>query len=295
MISSETVRQLIENQFPQLSPVTVRMEGEGWDNTVYRVNETYIFRFPRRKVAVDLITVENALLPAIYRLLPIPVPNPVYVGVSSERYPFPFSGYRGLDGVPPYVVDLTDEQRAKSAHLLGRFLRALHQIPADQAVTMGATDSDTIGRMDLEKRVPMFHTKLAQAKQFGLIDDEAAMIQAIEGLPTDITARPVLVHGDLNFRNFLVGVDGVVSGIIDWGDVHIGQAAMDLTIAFSFLPHSARDAFRNAYGHISDVDWKLARFRSLYSNLVILLYAFDIGDERQLGEAKKALQLTLDD
>src|SRR5262245_20040456 len=51
-------KQLIEAQFPALRPVFARLVGEGWDNTAYLVNEAFIFRFPRRLVAVPLIKTE---------------------------------------------------------------------------------------------------------------------------------------------------------------------------------------------------------------------------------------------
>jgi len=54
---------LIGGQFPALAPPAIEPLGCGWDNTVYRVNERYVFRFPRRRIAVDLIATEPRCLP----------------------------------------------------------------------------------------------------------------------------------------------------------------------------------------------------------------------------------------
>src|SRR5690606_41432769 len=43
-----------------------------------------------------------------------------------------------------------------------------------------------------------------------------------------VEAVNVLLHGDLHFRNMLVNENGIVSGIIDWGDLSIGHPACDL-------------------------------------------------------------------
>ena len=53
-ITDDTARSLIETQFPALAPVWIDLLGIGWDNTAYRVNGEWVFRFPRREVAVNL-------------------------------------------------------------------------------------------------------------------------------------------------------------------------------------------------------------------------------------------------
>jgi aminoglycoside phosphotransferase (APT) family kinase protein len=67
--------------------------------------------------------------------------------------------------------------------------------------------------------------------------------------------------------------------VIDWGDAHLGDRALDLSIAFSFLPPAARPAFRAAYGPIDDATWDRARFRALFYGVVLVEYGLGIGDE----------------
>jgi aminoglycoside phosphotransferase (APT) family kinase protein len=69
-------------------------------------------------------------------------------------------------------------------------------------------------------------------------------------------------HGDLYSRHLLVE-NGALSGVIDWGDLHAGDPAVDLSVAHIFLPPSAHAIFRAAYGEISDERWHLARLRAL--------------------------------
>ena len=70
----------------------------GWDNTAFVVNDEWVFRFPRREIAVALIERESRLLPRIADELPLPVPRPDLVGAAEPRFPWPFSGYRALPG-----------------------------------------------------------------------------------------------------------------------------------------------------------------------------------------------------
>ena len=62
-VSASLARELIETQFPKLTPVGVEPLGVGWDNTAYRVNDKFVFRFPRRQIAVELIRTEARVLP----------------------------------------------------------------------------------------------------------------------------------------------------------------------------------------------------------------------------------------
>lgn len=65
VVSTPLARELIASQFPALSPAHVEPLASGWDNTVYRVNHQYVFRFPRRRLAVELLDVELRLLAVI--------------------------------------------------------------------------------------------------------------------------------------------------------------------------------------------------------------------------------------
>lgn len=45
-VTEPLVRLLLNRQFPQLSTLKIQEIGSGWDNTVYRVGDEYVFRFP---------------------------------------------------------------------------------------------------------------------------------------------------------------------------------------------------------------------------------------------------------
>ena len=73
--------------------------------------------------------------------------------------------------------------------------------------------------------------------------------------------------------------------MIDWGDVHLGDPALDLSIAFSFLPPAARSRFRQVYGAIDAATWQRARFRAIHYGALLVEYGRSIEDEalREMG------------
>jgi aminoglycoside phosphotransferase (APT) family kinase protein len=289
-VSPELARDLIELRFPALAPVRVESPSEGWDNVAYLVNGSYIFRFPRRGIAAGLIRTEAAVLPVIAPRLPLEVPVPLFAGEPEERFPWPFAGYRRIAGRTACRANLDDEQRRRAAVALGRFLRALHAVPREEADRAGA-GPDTLARLDVGKHRGMVTERLDELQAKGLWDDVRPWREIAEAMPADLPpGGPVLVHGDLYARHILVDDQSAPCGVIDWGDVHLGEPALDLSIAHGFLPPAARDAFRAAYGPIDEETWRKARFRALFHTVILLLYGADIGDADLIREARTALR-----
>lgn len=292
-VSAAQACTLIESQFPDLAPARIEPFGVGWDNTAYQVNEVFVFRFPRRRLGAECMEAEIAVLPHIAPGLPLPIPHPEFVGHPTEYYPWSFAGYRLLAGQTACAAALDEEQRTRLAKPLAHFLACLHAFTPPQIDTWG-TGPDTLDRLDVQKRVPKAHQSLEDVRQCGLLPDVALLFAIVDDIaqqhiPNQDTPI-VLVHGDLYARHLLVDETGALCGVIDWGDIHAGQAAVDLSIAHSFLPPTAHTAFRKAYGPIAETEWRMARFRAVYHSATVATYAHDTGDEALLGESITALR-----
>lgn len=72
-VPESLARALIEAQFDELAPIRIEPFGVGWDNTAFLVNETFVFRFPRRQIAVEFLEAEIRVLPHIAGRLPLPI------------------------------------------------------------------------------------------------------------------------------------------------------------------------------------------------------------------------------
>lgn len=273
--------RLIEGRFPKLAPVRLEPLGEGWDNTAFRVNGAFVFRFPRRAAAAHLIEKEAEFLPRLEAHLPLPVPRIRWLGEPADGYPYRFSGYPLLPGVTACRVPLADTDRGALAEPLAAFLRVLHGIPVD-AAEMESLPGDELQKANLARVLPRLAERISRCRpQLRPLVDRLAS--------AEITRRRCWLHGDLYARHLLLDDQRKLCGVIDWGDVHVGDPAMDLSIAFTFLPPGARKGFREAYGGVDDDTWSRAQFRALHYGVVLLEYGQGIGDDALTAAGAYAL------
>ncbi|MDN3955859.1 phosphotransferase [Sporolactobacillus laevolacticus] len=294
VVSEKLAKELVERQFPDLSPVTVTTLGEGYDNTVYLVNDCYVFRFPRRQIAVDLLNTEKGLLPKLAGTLPLQIAEPIYFGEPVEKvYPWPFMGYKLVRGNLPGV--LTEEKRVESAVVLAKFLRALHDFPVDQAKALGVPP-DMLGRLDIGKRKAALLERVDQMEALNLYGNVHNLRRYVgETGPVALSEQQCLVHGDMHIRNLIVDRHHVVTGVIDWGDVHIGDPAVDLSIIYSFLPKRGRDLFFEHYGRVDDSTKALAKWKAAFTTVSLIMYGHDMGNQEIVEACKQSLDLILED
>jgi aminoglycoside phosphotransferase (APT) family kinase protein len=282
-------KDLIEEQFPDLHPVSTRLLGAGWDNSAYLVNESFIFRFPRRQVAVPLIKTEIELLPWLSSRVPLRVPVPTYAGKPSVAYQWPFVGYALIPGKWLPAARLSDRERLALAIPLGQFLRDLHHISAEEARLHGA-GPDVLDRLNVELRRMATEERLTTLRRMGVIENCDQIEAVLNRAP--VVARPrsdALIHGDLHAGQMLVGADNQIRAVIDWGDVHVGDPAVDLAAVHAVLPSDAHPVFLEAYGPVDDVAWSAARARALWHTIAVLAHAADTGSIDMIDEAKQGL------
>ena len=264
-IDETLVKALLAEQFPELDAVSARLLGEGWDNSVWIVEEAWAFRFPRRAIAIPGVRRELDVLPRLAPLLPLPIPEPEFVGVPSERFQWPFFGAPLLPGREPADAGLADDDRIELGAQLGRFLCVLHRIDLDVVLPL-----DPLGRGDMPKQMSMAREQLPAA----VIGAASSLFDSAAELdpPTEV----VLVHGDLHLRHVLVE-RGALSGVIDWGDSCVGDPSIDLQIAWSLLPTGARARFFDAYGPIDDEREVRARVLAVRLCAMLAKYARSVG------------------
>jgi aminoglycoside phosphotransferase (APT) family kinase protein len=290
-VEPEQARLLIESQFPELAPITLELVGEGWDNIVYRVNRNYVFRFPRRQIGSTLVAVEEKILPLLNHRLPLPIPKLLFFGKPTPEYRWSFLGYNFLQGRSACAAHLNNLQREELAVPLAQFLKTLHAIPEQEALNLGA-QYDKLGKLNVPFRYPQAQQNIAKIREIGLFDNCDALLEILETLKDlQDTGKKTLAHGDLYARHLLVDKHHQLSGIIDWGDAHVGNPAIDLQIIFSFLPQQAHQQFFDVYGHIDHQTLQIALFRALCQLTTLSLYSHDVSDTDLLRECLFGLQL----
>lgn len=284
-VDEALARRLLAAQFPDLELGSLELVGEGWDNTVWRVDARWAFRFPRRQIALSGIARELAVLPVLAPLLPLPVPDPVFVGRPGDVYPWPFFGCRFLPGHEPAEAGLDDEGRERLAQPLGGFLRTLHSLEADVELP-----DDPLRRADMSFRVPRTIEALAEVERRGLwrVPAEVGAILE-EALTLPAPAATAIVHGDLHLRHLLVDDRGALSAVLDWGDVCRSDPCVDLMLYWCLLSPTGRREFLSAYGPVSAEQLLRARVLAL---MICAVLAYS-GQESHVAEAVAGLDRTV--
>jgi aminoglycoside phosphotransferase (APT) family kinase protein len=269
-VDEALARRLVATQFPPLPERSLAFLGEGWDYVAFLVDEAFVFRFPRREIGVPGTEREIATLPLLAPLLPVAVPNPVYVGRPNADFSWPFYGAPYLPGAEP-DGSLPDDVRGALARPLGRALRALHA-RAGRALG-GRLPVDPMGRADMAVRVPRTRETVGEVADLWRppweIDE---LLAAAAELPAPEASA--VCHGDLHFRQLLVE-GGILCGIVDWVDLCRGDPAMDLSLVYGFLPPAARRQFFEEYGDVDDASQVRARVLALNLMSVLARYGHD--------------------
>jgi aminoglycoside phosphotransferase (APT) family kinase protein len=253
--------ELVAAAVPELAGLPAVPLSEGWDNTVYRIGDRSV-RFPRRATALPGFRRELAVLPLVAGRLPLPVPSPRWVGTDDDpREPWPFAVVRFVPGRELAEVAPADLARRSAAAALGAFLAALHAPATRDLVTGVDLPVDPMQRTLPGARDPAVDR---------LLRDGARLAPP--------AAPPVLVHGDLHVRHLLLDDAGEASGVIDWGDVCLGDPAVDLALAYAAFTGEARAALIDAYGGV-DPEREL-RARCLAVRLSALLAGYAAAEDR---------------
>ncbi len=283
--------QLIKEQFPELCAENIRLLGVGWDNTAFVINEDLIFRFPRREIALPLLEAEWCILPKLAPRLPVPIPMPKWKGSPTIRFPWPFIGYRMIPGFTACYANLTEDQRASLAEPIARFLLILHATPRSE-IAGCHIPGDNLSRIDGTVLTAKIKKSIEELSLLGLLESREqleSLVKKLQNFRAPISS--CVVHGDFYVRHLLVNEKHQLVGVIDWGDVHLGDPAIDLAIAHSFLPVRAHNQFKKAYGEISDETWALAKLRAIHSSTLLVLFGHYSGDPIIMREGLRSFRV----
>jgi len=253
---------LIAAAFPRLSGRPVRALGSGYDNAAFLVDERIVFRFPRRRAAVFFLERELAVLPSL--ALPVATPKPRFASPPRDGFPFPFAGYPLLEGAPAGVI--AAEAQPGIAEALGETLRALHGLSLD----VDGAPAEGLDKTDRARALRRLRLRLRRMERQGRVRGGGRIFELAGRLaegPDAVDAR--WVHGDLYPKHLLLDEGGRLSGVIDWGDVHVGDPAIDLAIAYGAFDPPARARLFAALGPVDEAAHRRARFFALWYGVVL--------------------------
>ena len=237
-IDEQLVADLLRAQHPDLADLSIHERHSGCDNVTYRLGDDLAVRLPCRRAAVELTIKEQTWLPSLVRQLPVAVPVPLRVGVPGEEFARPWSVVPWIPGTTADVEPLGAAEGSRVAD----FLAALHTIASPGAPTSPFRGTPLRDRArDVEGQL----ARLSDRTDLVTPEFLRAWRRAVAA-PTDRAHR--WLHGDLHPSNLIVR-GGILTGVIDWGDLAAGDVATDLAAVWMlFEGRPARTACLASYG-----------------------------------------------
>jgi len=287
-VTPALVHELLLDQFPGLSSLTLQEEGSGWDNAVFRLGSDLAVRLPRRAIAAPGALIEQTWLPMIADHVPFGVPTPVHIGEPSHLYPWSWTVVEWFDGQVLGSVPVA--AGGKLPMDLGAFMSALHRTAPE-----GLAPSSIRG-CPLAWRDERFRWAV---DQLGSSVDEGAVVAAWHSALSipDWPRRPVVVHGDVHPLNIVVDHERNLVAVIDFGDLNAGDPATDLAIAWTTFGATDRVIFKASCSSdglpIDDDTWARARGWALNFAILYLSNSADLPALHEIGE--RALAEVLSD
>lgn len=298
-VPEELVRALLSRQFPSQfkSVQNIQWLGQGFDNTAYLIDQQFVFRFPHRQEALHCMENEILILPYLAQQLSFKISAPTFIGHPDGDYPYPFSGYPALSGelLSHYQAPCVNDPHF--ARTLGLWLRELHGLPVLDEHRVGIK-----GKQDWRLDIPNRTHRVAEltAQYSAYFKEQGFDIQKLNALMQGFKNRDIqggkscYLHGDLYAKHIVVDSDGNSSGLIDWGDVHIGHPAIDISVGIMIFTESALTHFLHAYQDINPHTMKMAAFRALCHAISALCYFAQMQESTTLEWTKAALTNTID-
>lgn len=295
-INEEIASKFITSQH-NMHIQSIQALDAGWDNVVYLINNDLVFRFPRREFGLTCMENEIIFLPIIKQHVSFPLSAPEWIGKPSPLYPYPYAGYKILSGKAlsdqePQLIH--DKQFAKT---IAHWLKELHQIPIKPAY-IETMEGEYEWKVNVEHRTHLCKVNIAQYEKFyvdaGL--DLKCLLQIISHLEkwNFLPQKRCFVHGDLYSRHIIVNEKMQPTGIIDWGDIHIGHPGIDLAVGMIFTQETFH-TFLASYGEIDEETYRITLFHSFCHSMSFLPYAFEQNKNNLMKWATIVLQRVIDE
>lgn len=294
-LDADRVRTLLGRQFPDLDPTAVAYLGEGYDSTVFEVDARWVFRFPKRADVERQLLLEMRVLPVLAQQAPLPVPAFRFHGRPSGLFPRHFGGYTKLEGVPALGLEPGAAVRVGWAPVLAGFFSWLHSFPVDEAVGLGVPVQDAASLI-AEARTEALHDLAALNPVIpGTTLDQwgAWLAEAPPAPATPSTA--VLVHGDFAAEHVLheAGTQAI-TGLIDWSDMVVGDAALDLAGLFHWGGDDLADAVLSGYsGRVDGLLVDRARYLAACRGVADIVFGLEMDRPEYIDAGHRALALTI--
>jgi len=216
----------LEPALPALGIDRLELLGAGDFCLAFAADDDRVLRAARHDEAARALAREACAMERIAGALPLAVPRPRFHHLPGAP---PFSIHDRIPGeelMREQWDALPDEARAGAAREIAEFLAALHSLRTDAVLACGVPVSDHAA--DARRVLDGFRAALRPR----LAADVAARVEGAFASYLDggerWAYRPAILHGDFGPDHVMHDPEtGRVTGVIDFGDLAIGDPARD--------------------------------------------------------------------
>jgi aminoglycoside 2''-phosphotransferase len=236
-------QDIIRRLYPNIKDEHIRIFDDGWDYVVFVIDGQKAIRFPRRQDYAEKLPVEVAFLNHFSGQFPVSVPDlTLYI---DEKTGSPYVTYDFIPGVQfkkNISGTFSKEELRQTAGQIGSFLDKLHSLSVDKAKKLGVRQVESLKtwRSKFEKIKTKVFPHISGPEQ-----DWATSI--FQNFFTTVLENPMpftVIHSDIMPEHIIVNPKThTLSGIIDFGDIEIGDPAYD----FAFLAKYGNDFLKWTY------------------------------------------------
>ncbi|MBI5356641.1 aminoglycoside phosphotransferase family protein [Candidatus Collierbacteria bacterium] len=224
-------REIIQRLFPNIKDGQIQIFDDGWDYVVFVIEGQKAVRFPRRPDYAKKLPVEVAFLNHFGGQFPVSVPKLTLH--ADKKTCLPYVTYDFIPGVQ-FKKNVSDtfskEELRLIASRIGNFLEKLHSLSVNKVKKLGVRQVESLKtwRNKFEKIKTNVFPHISRPEQNWATSIFQNFFTIVQESPIPLT----VIHSDIMPEHIIVNPKThTLSGIIDFGDIEIGDPAYD----FAFL------------------------------------------------------------
>ena len=244
--STEELVAKIRSEFPELKFTdVVPILDKGDDHAVLILDNEWVFRFPKSWAFKISFKQEVAMLDALRSRTRVPVPYYEYLSTEKD-----FGGYRIIRGVelePEVYAQLSQVERDTVASDIAQLCSALHSLPTGFVIPIEGDHEDTWSEWYFKR-----HSLAASYWETDLTRQVDSMFEHYDDMHAP---QLCLLHSDLVGEHIYYDLEKrKVAGVIDFGDLSVGDPASDFSYFWSYDYDFPQKMF-DAYSGVRDPDF----------------------------------------
>lgn len=281
--------KIIKKDYPNATLENIKVFDEGWDYLVIVIDNKHAFRFPKTKEYANKLPIEANFLKELTKRTIVDVPQ---LKLREDKGVGNYAIYSFIPGVQ-FTEDLVKTFKKPNlltiAHKFGQFLTDLHSFPITTAKNIGIEQKIPIIEWEksLDKIRKVVFSHISPREQNWIIDLYGNFLQHIEQYPFETR----VIHFDIMPVNIIVDpIAQTLSGIIDFGDVEIGDPAFDFALLHWYGDDFLQETYKS-YKLPRDTNFEIRR--KFYGDQVVLSrlkHFIEIKKEDKINAYKRQLK-----